>query len=207
MCLVGCCCFLTPPRRRVEYLYIADVSIARGTSFVISPALILPSEATVDYELIRKPSGVTMVGTRININADIDIEEYNIIVKATGKDNYSGETGATFKLNVIPQTAESCFGLSYGELTYNCDYINVAIPTSIGGRPVTHIAGYAFHNKNLSTVYLPDSVTHIGNLAFRGNNNLVSISMKSGTYYSTDGGYSVFEPSCTVANGCIILRP
>ena len=38
----------------LKYLHIDDVSVAKGdTSFVISPVLI-PSEATVDYELIKK---------------------------------------------------------------------------------------------------------------------------------------------------------
>ena len=82
-------------------LSIADVSVTRGTtSFDISPTLI-PSEATVDYELITNLGEVTMAGTRINIAADMAIGEYNITVKATGKDNYNGETRATFKLTIV----------------------------------------------------------------------------------------------------------
>ena len=93
----------------VEYLNIDDVIIASGTTyFDISPTLI-PSGATVDYELIRKPTGVTIEETteetteetRINIAANIPLGEYNITVKAIGTGNYNGETGATFKLNVV----------------------------------------------------------------------------------------------------------
>ena len=98
----------------VEYLNIDDVSITRGTtSFNISPTLI-PNEATVDYELIRNPIEVTMEGTRINISPDLAIGVYNITVKATGKDNYNGKTGATFKLNItrIPLTGLSVADVS-----------------------------------------------------------------------------------------------
>ena len=80
---------------------IADVSVPRGTtSFVISPTLI-PTEATVDYELITKPTGVTMAGTTINIAADMTIGEYNITVKAKGTGDYTGETETTFRLKII----------------------------------------------------------------------------------------------------------
>ena len=80
---------------------IADVSVPRGTaSFDISPTLI-PSGATADYSLIDPPTGVTVAGTRINIPANMTYGEYNITVKAIGKDNYNGETEATFKLTIV----------------------------------------------------------------------------------------------------------
>ena len=79
---------------------IADVSVPIGTtSFEIpSPT---PTEATVDYELITKPTGVTIDGTIINISADMGIGEYNITVKARGNRNYTGEIEATFKLTIV----------------------------------------------------------------------------------------------------------
>ena len=77
---------------------IADVNVPRGTtSFVISPTLI-PTEATVDYELITKPTGVTMAGTTINIAADMVYGEYNITLKAKGTGDYTGEIETTFTL-------------------------------------------------------------------------------------------------------------
>ena len=82
-------------------LSIADVSVTRDTtSFDIFPTLI-PTEATVDYSLIDPPTGVTMAGTKINIAPNMNYGEYNITVKATGKDNYNGETEATFKLTAV----------------------------------------------------------------------------------------------------------
>ena len=88
----------------LKYLYIADVSVARGTtSFVISPILI-PSEAAANYSLIDPPSEVFISGTteetRINIPTDINDREYNITVKAIGNGDYNGETRASFKLNI-----------------------------------------------------------------------------------------------------------
>ena len=84
----------------LKYLNIADVSVPIGTpSFVISPALI-PSGATVDYKLIRKPLGVSISGTRVTIPEDMNAGEYSIAVKATGKGDYNGKIGATFRLNI-----------------------------------------------------------------------------------------------------------
>ena len=88
----------------VENLSIPDVSVIIGATFFnISPTL-TPSGATVDYELITNPIGGTMEGTRINISPNLDIEEYNITVKAKGIGNYIGETEATFTLylGVLP---------------------------------------------------------------------------------------------------------
>ena len=83
---------------------IADVSVPIGTtSFVISPTLI-PSGATVDYELITNLREVTMAGATINIAADMAIGEYNITVKAKGTGDYIGEIETTFTLRVTPPT-------------------------------------------------------------------------------------------------------
>ena len=169
----------------VEYLNIDDVRITSGTtSFDISPTLILiPSEATVEYELIKKPTGATINGTRINIAADINYGEYNIIVKATGYGGYSGVTGATFKLNVVllqPSTDETCFTFSSGTGTItdyknNCPK-NVIIPTSIGEVTVTSIGNQAFLENSLTSVTIPNSVTSIGESAFN-KNNLTSVAI------------------------------
>ena len=76
---------------------IADIRVTSGTtSFDISPTL-TPTEATADYELITKPTGVTMAGTTINI-VDMADGEYEITVKAKGTGNYIGEIETTFTL-------------------------------------------------------------------------------------------------------------
>ena len=296
-------CFLPPPPPLVEYLNIDDVSVARDTtSFVISPTLI-PSEATVDYALIRNPTGVSISVTNhittVSIPRNMNVGEYNITVKATGNGDYSGVTGATFKLNVVlPPADEGCFGFGTrtGTITnYTCPVVvDAVIPASIKGVAVTHIKERAFFMKNLTSVIIPDSVTSIGEDAFRSNNltsvyipnsvtrignnafrnsnltsvyigdsvtyigygafaknnltsvyigdsvtriedfafqynhltsvyipdsvrsigygaftknRLASVSIKSGTDYTLFGSYRSFSPSCTVANGCITIRP
>ena len=223
------------PSPSVEYLNIDDVSVARGTTyFDISPTLI-PSEATVDYVLIRKPTEeVTISGTRINnIPEKIPLGEYNITVKATGNGDYSGVTGATFKLNVVlpPPTREGCFTFSpeTGTITgYTCSFVDVVIPASISGvavriiglralklkgltsvyipNSVERIERAAFWGNRLTSVYIPDSVTNIGDRAFR-DNNLTSVSINARTIHVFSGYYYSFDHICNVENGCITKRP
>ena len=171
-----------PPAPPVEYLNIDDVRIVIGTTyFDISPTLI-PSGATVEYKLIRKPTEeVTISGTRINnIPPNLIIgEEYNITVKARGNGDYSGVTGATFKLNVVspPQSTKAmCFRFSSGTITdyIFCPFVDVVIPDSIRGVTVRVIQREAFRENNLSSIYIPNSVTSIGDFAFY-NNNLTSV--------------------------------
>ena len=180
----------------VEYLNIDDVRITSGTtSFDISPTLI-PRGATVEYELIRKPTGATINGTRINIAADINYGEYNITVKATGYGGYSGVTGATFKLNVVllqPSTDETCFTFSSGTGTItdyknNCPK-NVIIPTSIGEVTVTSIGNQAFLENSLTSVTIPASVTSIGESAFN-KNNLTSVAIPDSVTRIEDFAFS-----------------
>ena len=185
MCLVGCCCFLTPPH--VKYLHINDVRViivvrpaGNTISFNTFPFL-LPRSATVDYELIRGPRGVTMAGGRIIIPTNIPLGEYNITVKATGKGGYSGETVATFKLNAVPQPPAnaSCFSFSGGEITgYTCSNRNVVIPASINGVAVRSIGNNAFASKQLRSVTIPNSVTSIGRFAF-ANTDISSVTISN----------------------------
>ena len=125
------------------------------TSFPIFPTLI-PIGATADYSLIYPPTGVTIAGTMdeptINIAADIAIGEHKITVKATGKDNYSGEIRATFKLYVL------CFTLSSRLIAdYTCADTNVVIPSIIDGVSVTSIGNHAFKNNQLTSVSIKNT--------------------------------------------------
>lgn len=47
---------------------------------------------------------------------------------------------------------------------------DVIIPEKINGVEVKHIDGYAFYNKGLNSVKIPNTVISIGDLAFNGNN-------------------------------------
>ena len=166
----------------VKYLYIDDVSVARGdTSFEISPTLI-PSGATVRYELIRNPPGVSISGTTVTIPRDMNAGEYSIAVKATGLDDYNGEIGATATFKLLDWTNELCFEFDSGGITgyNNCpddaNVANVVIPSIIGGTDVTSIGDYAFSEKNLTSVTIPNSVTNIGDGAFE-TNQLTSVTI------------------------------
>lgn len=57
----------------------------------------------------------------------------------------------------------------------------VDVPSSIGGKPVTKIAAYAFQeNTNLMTVKIPASVKSIGAASFRGCTSLTTVTFSSG---------------------------
>jgi len=56
---------------------------------------------------------------------------------------------------------------------------DVKIPSKIQGLRVTHIGSYAFSNKNLVSVIIPNSVTTIGSGAFR-NNKLTDVTIPNG---------------------------
>lgn len=65
--------------------------------------------------------------------------------------------------------------------------INIKIPSTYEGKPVTEIANYAFMNSNISTLEMPSSITKIGDLAFENCKYLYKITLSSqlesiGTY-------------------------
>ena len=64
--------------------------------------------------------------------------------------------------------------------------INVAaivIPATHNGRPVTHIRVMGFiENSVITSVTIPESVTHIGSGAFHGCTNITSITVRLGMY-------------------------
>jgi hypothetical protein len=86
----------------------------------------------------------------------------------------------------------SSFAFSNTEFTYNTDGesieilgcenicpLNLVIPNQIEGLPVTKIGWHAFHNNHLTSVFLPNSLTIIGEGAF-GENNLTEIVIPDG---------------------------
>jgi hypothetical protein len=52
---------------------------------------------------------------------------------------------------------------------YEGSETNITIPSQIVGVPVKYIGNYAFENKNLTGVTIPDSITQIGDRAFTLN--------------------------------------
>ena len=92
---------------------------------------------------------------------------------------------------------------------------NIAIPSTLGGYPVTSIGNYAFEDcdsltsvtigdsvtsigdyafkscDSLTSITIPDSVTSIGNSAFESCYSLTSITVDSANKYYSDDGYGV----------------
>ena len=55
---------------------------------------------------------------------------------------------------------------------------SIVIPSHIGGKPVVEISANAFLNKtNATSLYVPDTVTTIGNGAFKGCDSLVDVTL------------------------------
>ena len=76
----------------------------------------------------------------------------------------------------------------------NAAITNVILPSSLGGKPVTAIDGFAFENcTNLQHVQLPDTLTALNDNAFAYCSELRSISLPSGV---TKIGISCFM-NCT----------
>ena len=159
---------------------IADISVTRGTtSFVISPTLI-PSEATVDYELITKPTGVTMAGTTINIAADMDIGEYNIAVKATGNGDYNGEIRANLKLTIVSKNDD--FVIDFTDVNFKNavkSYYNIATNDVTYGDIKDRVDLYV-ENKQIANM---DEIGHFISLEELHcyNNQLTSLDLSQNT--------------------------
>ena len=56
---------------------------------------------------------------------------------------------------------------------------NVVIPSQIDGKSVVAISNSAFEHKSLISISMPDTITNIGNSAFRGNNNLSYVKLSN----------------------------
>ena len=75
----------------------------------------------------------------------------------------------------------------------------VTVPAAIGGYPVTHIADDAFKATGVTSVILPDSVTHVGWFAFSECPGLVSVTLPASV---ASIGYGAFDGSPSVTIFC-----
>ena len=87
-----------------------------------------------------------------------------------------GEITLTAVWNMYDVMLElSSNGKSYTVTGKNVDKTNIVIQPAYKGIPVTNIADEAFKNENIVSITIPDSVTSIGNGAFKGCSSLTSI--------------------------------
>ena len=78
---------------------------------------------------------------------------------------------------------------TYAEvIDYTASEKNVVISTVYRGVPVTKIGNYAFEEKNITSVDIPNSVTSIGDCAFMYCRNLASVTI--GNSVTSIGGYA-----------------
>jgi hypothetical protein len=79
----------------------------------------------------------------------------------------------------------------------------VQIPARIRGLPVTHIGQVAFHQKNLISVTIPNSVTSIGNWAFV-DNKLTTVTIPNSVTLIEDGAFSSNQLT-SIPSGTVLL--
>ena len=95
------------------------------------------------------------------------------------------DTGYTWTYQIYGETAEIQSSMTF----YPTGALE--IPSTLGGKPVTSIGSYVFHNcSGLTSVKIPDGVTNIENDAFLGCSGLTSVTIPDGV---TSIGHQAFR--------------
>lgn len=128
------------------------------------------------------PKNVTSVGSyAFGFNYSDSVHSRN-----TAFESISGypDSGAETYANKydIPFNSDIQYSVDDGEVTikkYTGTDTNLVIPDTIGGKPVTDIAGYAFNGTNVTSVTLPSGMTELNGYAFYGASKLTSVTFPS----------------------------
>lgn len=116
------------------------------------------------------------------------------------------------KYTLVNTDYEWSYTTSNGNITlnkYNGSALDVIIPSSIGGTPVTAIGSNCFADTEITSVYVPSSITEIGALAFANASALKDIMLEN-EYNVTYIGADIFSgtdllQSFTDKNGFAII--
>jgi hypothetical protein len=158
---------------------VSDKSVNMQGSVTLDITTI-PENATITdltYILVENNIGAVLSGNTVTCNN---------IGQVTYKAEMNGVTSNTAAITFLlaetfTETGFVCkvVNETYIKITdYTGSEAEVTIPAEIQGLPVTEIAQKAFHGKDiLTSLVIPDSITKIGQYAFGGNRNLVSITL------------------------------
>lgn len=152
----------------------------------------LPEGLSVKYMIDGSFSdGVSSVGTH-RVTA----------IFSAADPNYEAPAPMETTLVIYNENYTSSAGISYKENSDKSGYIissykgnstYLVIPDTYNGKPVTEIAANVFINKAFSYVYVPDTVTTIGNAAFMNCKSLKEVNLSNSL---TSLGKSAFS-GCT----------
>lgn len=95
---------------------------------------------------------------------------------------FDGHATCTVCNNTIPPTEDVLYDISadgaYAEVIgYTGVATDIIIAETYNGLPVTNIYDNSFEGKSITSVYIPDNVTNIGDDAFNGCSSLISINI------------------------------
>ena len=174
----------TLPSRIFYYSAIKSIELPESIKVIDRYAF----QSCYYLETIYIPKGLESVGTEAFDGADaihtiyyggsegdwanISVVDYHndVLKLATKVYNYvKPSAGLAFEIN-SDGTSYSVTGLG------KCTDTDIAILSEHNRLPVTHIASGSFAGTAITSVIIPDSVTHIGNSAFELCRNITSLS-------------------------------
>ena len=136
--------------------------------------------------------GSGQLNNRLNgdLNGDSFIDSFDLTLmrqKLTEQIEHSFETEAGYSLLYIKSGGEVT--VTGFVKTSEAESVNVEIPDSIDGCPVTTIGAFAFNNSAISDVIIPDSVVSLGDYAFASCPNLKTVTLSKNLSTELSGGY------------------